>query len=430
MKRLIWLLALAALVALALPCLAETYYVQTEGDLAVGIRDAATDAVLGYIPSGTALEPDPDKSTELSAYVTYEGKSGFVPWRYLTMAEDEKGAENAGDKDNAPIVEEVILDDAPEATPAPAEDTTVPGSYTIRVVGGIIQRANAKNKAAGEQFESLEVTEEDNIVITAQIPRGRKVDYWVINGIQYDFDRKVSSIRLTHADRDWTFEIVYTRSDAQTLLTAEQIQEARTGEQLVITAVNAQLCHIKKGTTGGGGWIESFDFTEDYTNRATNAQEQGGQVTAKVKATIPRGKKVSGWKFGETELYPNVQVTWLLPRMLNTSMTYEPIFSGASSATVTPGPTDPPTAVTRYYTVRCYNCTFSGGGYTNATSGTVAGGTTITLHANFSAVHSWYVNGTLKLRGRKATGYYNDQRVSFSAAINKDTTFECYQEIN
>ena len=167
------------------------------------------------------------------------------------------------------------------------------GTHEITVVGGTIRRANARtHKAEGEEMTAVTVTAEDHVIIYSSVPKGQKIDYWIINGIRYDFDHQVKNIRLTNADQDWHFEIVYTKTSPQTLMSAEEIQAARTGERLLIRAEHGELCHIKTGTTGAGGWISEFDFTDDYQNRATGAQGTGGQVTAKVRAQIPRGKTV------------------------------------------------------------------------------------------------------------------------------------------
>ena len=67
----------------ALPVQAETWYVYTKNGKTLNLRDEYTNKVIGNIPYGTALEPDPGKSTEKAAYVTYKGISGFVKWEFL-----------------------------------------------------------------------------------------------------------------------------------------------------------------------------------------------------------------------------------------------------------------------------------------------------------------------------------------------------------
>ena len=162
--------------------------------------------------------------------------------------------------------------------------------------------------------------------MTAKIPKGSQLDYWVINGVRYDFLRTVKWMRITAFDRSWTLEAVCKRANAETLRSSEEIQAARTGNPLIAKVNKGEMCHIKDGTTGGGGWITSFDFTAYYNNRATGATEKGGQLTAKIRASIPKGKRVAGWKLDETKFYQPAEVNDFVVRTLDTSMTYEPIF--------------------------------------------------------------------------------------------------------
>ena len=64
--------------------LSDTMYVKTEIESPLSLRDENTNEVLCTIPAGAALEPDGSKSTDLFAYVTYDGYSGYVLWNYLT----------------------------------------------------------------------------------------------------------------------------------------------------------------------------------------------------------------------------------------------------------------------------------------------------------------------------------------------------------
>ena len=301
--------------------LADTYYVRSEGGAGLSLRDEATNEVLATLPDGTALSPDPNKSTDVCAYVTYGGQSGLVLWRYLTRtAPDGAPAPAPADSWSAP---------APAAAP-----DRVPGTFELRAVGAAIQRANDRNKAAGDVYTSMTVTPEDSVVVTAVIPKGHRIDYWVINGVRYDFLKTIKYLRLTNIDADYTFEVVYTKSASETLHAAVPEADGRR----VLQVIHGEFCHLKSETKGAGGWITMQDFTDDYRNRATGLQEQGGQVTAKVRAVIPRGKRVAGWKFNEMEVYPAIAFTQFIVRRLDASMTYEPIFGDKFEA--------PPTVTT------------------------------------------------------------------------------------
>ena len=177
-------------------------------------------------------------------------------------------------------------------------------------------------------------------------------------------------------------EAVCKRQESQTLLSAEQIAERRTGEPLTVSAVHARLAHVRRDMTAGGGWMDSFDFTEDYVNRATKKREPGGQVSVRVKATVPKGKKLNYWKFDDARFDLGRQATEIVVRGLNVSRTYEAVLTGTAAS-----------GEIQYFTVSCSGCTFSGGGYSNASSGTVQSGTQITVRSS-SGVSRWSVNGS------------------------------------
>ena len=410
MKRAITLLlALAICLCIAGAAQADTYYVHADAPLS--LRDENTNEVLTTIPVGTALTPVGEKCTDICAYVSYGGYSGLVLWNYLSRTAPE-GAPSPGASDPTEDPSQPAT-----ATVAPGADPSAP--MTLRAVNAVIQRANSKNKAEGAEMTEAQVTAEDNMIITAKVPRGKKIDYWVINGVHYNFMRTVTALRVTAFDRSWTFEVVFKKSESETLHTPGDIQAERTGETLLCKTVNAEFCHLKNETKGGGGWITEFDFTEDYSNRATGEMEPGGQLTAKVRAVIPKNKRVVGWKFDETEIY-NIGTTFtqFVVNSLDTSMTYEPILNKAAAKA-----TDPPSKEVKYVTVKCYNCVISGGPYGGQTSAKVPVGTKITAKATVGggSVFDWEVNGSfVKYNGG----------TTYSQTINVNTTIKAYLQIN
>ena len=433
MKRFLALMLAAALLLSALPLsgVAETYYVYTKNGKTLNLRDEYTNKVIGHIPYGAALEPDPNKSTEISAYVTYKGLSGFAKWEFLQKTPPKARATAA------PVNQGVAYDGKNGNTPYQGSAGQTSG-FEITAQGAYIQYADGNNKGSGQKWETVKISSSDSIVITADVPRGKKIDYWVINGVRYDFSETVKNIRLTKADSDFEFEVVYTKSSSQSLIAYRDIQAARDDSVIKeIKTIHAQLCHVNERNKGAGGWITSFDFTNDYVNRATGSREDGGQVTARVKATAGKNQKVRGWKFNETELYPNSTVTNFLVRTLNTSMTYEPIFKTVKPK-VTPAPSRevPPRTMTRAYLVTCKGCTFSGGGFSNATTGYVKEGTTITVtnKTGSSIVAYWTVNGSdlkktiIHAVDGKVKVYVTSDTIT--RTINKDTTIVCHGVIN
>ncbi len=325
MKRWMIMVLCAVMLLSVIPAHADTYYVVTEDGSPLSLRDAGTNEVLTTIPYGVPVVPDPNLSTDMCAYVTFSGYSGLVLWRYLSHTHPalmpDPGAPAATEE---------------PAAPAPEPEPRLPdGSYQLTVIGALITPAGSKQAGV----DAMVVTADDNVAITAQIPKNSKIDYWVINGVRYDFIKTVRILRMTKFDSDFTIEVVYSKGTSETLLSPEAIQAARTGETLVVRTVRSQMSHVKPNGHYAGGWMRQFDFTDDYQNLATKATETGGQISLRVRAestgsystdygTYAVPKLVSGWRFNQTEIYPNVNVPEFRVYTLNVSMTYEPILGG------------------------------------------------------------------------------------------------------
>ena len=434
MKRFLSFIVLAVLVVTLLPlqAMSETWYVYTANGKTLNLRDPYTNRVIGHIPYGTALEPDSNLSTQTAAYVTYNGVTGFAQWRFL---QKDPPKPLAGVQTPAPVA----VAPAIEAPNSKSGNIIYQGSgYEITAHGAYIQYANKKNRGEGQKYETLFVNAEDNIVITPDVPKGKKIDYWVINGVRYDFSTTVKYLRMTDADDNFDFEVVYTKSVSQTLISPEDIQLARNDDIKEIQTRHAKLSHMTEQLKRGGGWMDSFDFTQDYINKATNRIEPGGQITAQVKATVGKNQKVRGWKFNETKLYPSATINYFTVRTLNTSMTYEPIFKSVATVTDPPTQRQPPVEVPAFYRVSCINCTFSGGGHTNATSGIVPAGTkiTVTNKSGSTEVSEWQVNGSTLYRSVSIGGKKGQKLKvrntsnTITRTINKDTTIRCLGIIN
>ena len=107
-------------------------------------------------------------------------------------------------------------------------------------------------------------------------------------------------------------------------------------------------------------------------------------------------------------------------------------------------PTPTPTPVVEYYTITCYNCTFSGGGYSGATSGSVAKGTTVTIVGSSDSSSS-YFEGSPSSASRGSYGSpmspssyatpkpgysYNTYYFTYTYTVNSDTSIRFYSIIN
>lgn len=292
---------------------------------------------------------------------------------------------------------------------------------TLQTYGCTAQFVNSKGTTKGDSFTFFDFTDSYrntatgktvtdgtlDVRVAADIPRGESIDYWVINGVRYDFNRMVKSFTLRELTYPMTIEVVLKGNDSLTLLSEEEIQAKRTGDDLIVTSRNAKMYHLD-GNDGKGSSFREFDFTQDYRNLATGDQETGGRVNLRVLASIPDGKSISYWKFNDARLNFNADIVSFLAKGLSDSMTYEPVFY--TSATPVPE-----------YTVKCKNCTFSGGGYTNAKSGTVPYGTKITITPQGSSYLGWW------------SGSYSTDEVTKKAitrTVKSNCSFEWHDIIN
>ena len=212
------------------------------------------------------------------------------------------------------------------------------GEFQVRVFGGSVQFATDKGRPSGDAWELLSFDGTANLYVTASIPKGKALACWIINGVRYDFTALPKKFAILNVAEDLVIEAVLKKAQPLTQRTAEAIEAGRTGDLLMVRTVRAQLCHMLNDTKGGGGWITETDFTEDYLNRATKERETGGRITVKVKALVPDGKKVTGWRFNDMEFRFGTTVRSFVVRNLDRSMVYEPIFGKAESeATTVPG---------------------------------------------------------------------------------------------
>lgn len=324
---------------------------------------------------------------------------------------------------DATTVIEAVYDNGSASAPAPtatAAPAPRPAGKIVTAVNCSLQYLNEREtKGEGTAYTELDFTGKSTFgfAVTAVVPKGKKIDYWVIDGAKYVFSSTVKSIIVTEATEGMSFEVVYKNGEPTTLHT-EAESAAVTGRRTVST-IHAKLCFMKPSGKGAGGWLETFDFTDDYTNYATEERVPGGWITCKVKATVPGSKKVNAWKFNNAKFKFNVQVTWFNVKELDHTMVYEPLF-GKVQAVVTEPPKEPV-----YYTVTCSGCSFSGGGYTKARSGKVRAGTKITVTSDSISIG-------LLWRGSRYEGEhpYGCSTTSFTYTVNKNSSFSCHQLIN
>lgn len=254
------------------------------------------------------------------------------------------------------------------------------------------------------------------LTATADIPEGMAVAYWEVNGEQY------------YEDMEDTFTFT-----AQ----GNTVVDARLRPEFKVTTINAEMQFLDtKGKPKGDAFTE-FVFEEDYQHPITKETLPGGWITVNVKAVVPKGYAVDYWLINDVPYYFNRTVSSFIVRDLNETTVYEVVLKKENAPASTPKPTaKPTTAPTQapvytpeptqapiYYSVNCYGCTFSGGGYSGASSGNVPAGTVITVT---SKSNGGYWTGSYE------KGDYSNTRdaESFSFTVKRDCEFYWNRVIN
>lgn len=302
-----------------------------------------------------------------------------------------------------------IVTPAPAVNPAPRTDEP-DGEVMVRVVNGYLQMADSNGSPTGERYSEIPVTGGSiDVAVTAN---GTNVHAWILNGVRYDFEDNITRMVIRNVTESLVFEPVID-AQPQTLKSAQDIQDARTGDTLIVKSISSRMHFLQaNGRDFGGKSFREFDFTNDYANAATNQTENGGQISVRVTGEAPENYRIYGWKFNDMRLTFNGEVLYFIVHTLDRSMVYEPIFGYIPTPKPIPN-----------YSVTCYNCTFSGGGYSHATSGTVKAGTHITIH--LPTHDSGFLEGDLNIGT-----YANPASGDYSYTVNHDSHFEFYPIIN
>lgn len=188
-KAVLLILAAVMLFLCCAASAADAWYVKTPNGKTVNIRDEQTGEVIGHIPYGTAVYPT-EESTETVACVTYNGVTGYVSWKYLVQKKPAAYKKTSSSKKGG--VEEEPYGE---------------GQYAVSVTGGVLQFPNKKGKAAGTKYLTVNFEEPVDLVVTASVPRGKKIAYWLVNGVKLKLTSK--SLGITAEGQDVAVEIVF-----------------------------------------------------------------------------------------------------------------------------------------------------------------------------------------------------------------------------
>ena len=282
-------------------------------------------------------------SASFTAVATLSEGQQITGWKLNGEVVDGEVSESFVFTANGTTVIEALIDGDPGKTNAPADPDAAKkpvrkqsNTTIVQAYGATLQYLDAKGNGAGETYTELDFSEvytnpvtgeecparQAAFKVTADSPHSSTIDYWVIDGVRYDFVNTVKYITVTGLTEDMTIEVVYKKGSSQTLKSENKIQEMRTSEELIVSCENAKMRHVKNASATAGDAFTEFDFTQSYTNKATGKTEKGGAVTVKVSANL---SKVDYWEFGTAKLvFSNNAVTYFFARNLDRSMKYVP----------------------------------------------------------------------------------------------------------
>lgn len=273
---------------------------------------------------------------------------------------------------------------------------------------------NALLAASGDASEpAAELAFSGSIAVTASavIPDGMALSHWEING-------KPAAAQ----DGKLTVDV-----------TGNAVIEAVLREELKVAAVNAYLQLLDAKGNPTGDKMDSYVFENDV----------GKKISVYIGSVVPANHTIDHWRINGIPHHFNKTVTGIKVYDLHAAAVYEvvlkntlapsakpaptrnstpaptqnstpdPTQSSTPAPTPTLAPTEPPVDTV---SIACTNCTFSGGGYTNAKNGSVPKGTTITLTGTVDIGNPqyWEINGVTNSSYGK----------TFSYTVNGNTAFK------
>ena len=183
--------------------------------------------------------------------------------------------------------------------------------------------------------------------VTAVIPKKAEVDYWLINGVKYQFpDNTINKFRVLDLNEATTIEPVF-KGMAPTNRYSRPANAQELEKQVTPKAMHCINCWGQFMNTAGkpsGQEYMEFDFDKTYTNPVTKRKLPGGKLDIHIAAKLPQGCMVDTWLINNVKYqFPGTVLKFRVLE-LNEDTIYEIRFRGKPSHTRTPGtkyPRDP-----------------------------------------------------------------------------------------
>ena len=222
----------------------------------------------------------------------------------------------------------------------------------LKVVNCYLQLLTQKDNASGTQYTEFDfedpyynpVTKETHpggtldFYVTAVIPRKAEIDYWLINGVKYQFpDNKITKFRVLGLNEATTIEAVF-----KGMTPSYGKSHDPRAEELEYQAPHVMRCincwgqfMNDKGKPAGKEYLE-FDFDQTYTDPVAKKKLPGGHLDIFLSTKLPKDSTVATWAInGVWYQFPQT-VKRIRVMGLDEATLYEVLYKGVASATPAP----------------------------------------------------------------------------------------------
>lgn len=215
----------------------------------------------------------------------------------------------------------------------------------LRTVNCYFQLLTTSNNASGTKYTEFDFEEAYynpvtkaycpggtlSCYITAVIPKKAQVDYWLINGVKYQFpDNTINKFRIVDLNEATTIEPVF-KGYAPSGLYGRPAAAAELEHKIrprVMRCINCWGQFMNLAYNPSGQEYTEFDFEQDYTNPVTRRRIYGGTLDIFISTKLPRGCVVDTWIINDVMYQFPQTVLKFRVLGLNEDTTYEVRFRG------------------------------------------------------------------------------------------------------
>ena len=224
----------------------------------------------------------------------------------------------------------------------------------LRTVNCYLQLLTDKHNASGSKYTEFDfedtyynpVTKSYcpagtlSCYVTAVVPKKAQIDYWLINGVKYQFpENNIVKFRILELNEATTIEPVFKGFSPSNLYprpaAAQELEKIV--RPMMMHCINCWSQFMNVSGSPSGQEYTEFDFDQIYTNPVTRRKLPGGLLDIFISTKLPRGCTVDTWIINDV-MYQFPQLVLKFRVLgLNEDTTYEVRFRGMATATRIPG---------------------------------------------------------------------------------------------